>query len=330
MKMKGWRWFLLSLIFILITTFMLTGWGNQAQSQPKYPNKSIDIVVAFTPGGSSDSISRIIAAYLQNKWGVPVNVINKPGGNTVPACLEVYKAAPDGYTLLADGFPTSSMLPTVVKDLPFKVMDRTFIAILYCSPTVFFVPPSTPFKNIKDLFDEAKKNPGNFTWGSLGGVGGGDYIFRLIFRTIGVDISKTKPVMAPGGAGAVTLAAGGNILLGSSTVVAALSAIKGGMVRPIAVTSLTRWPDLPDVPTLEEAGYPELSWLYWGGISGPPGLPSYVADSLGKTIEEILKEPEIISKLKNVGCQPYYHNASKMRERVTKEIEEVKALWGVK
>src|SRR4030042_314663 len=172
---KSSQMFFLAFTILLILSM---GLASQGECQEKYPTRAIDIIVPFSPGGSTDLGARIVSIHLKNKWGFPVNVVNKPGGNTLPACVEVFQAKPDGYTFLADGLGSSSMLPLVVKDLPFKVMDRTFIAAMSHFPFVFAVAPDSPFKNLKDIEAEAKKDPGSFTWTSLGGAALHDYAFR--------------------------------------------------------------------------------------------------------------------------------------------------------
>jgi tripartite-type tricarboxylate transporter receptor subunit TctC len=189
------RWYWVELFSVLII-FISTGWVEQAQSQEKYPTKPIEIINPFSPGGSTDLWSRIAAGYLNKKWGVPVNVVNKPGGNTLPACMQVYKAPPDGYTLLSDSTGSSTMLGIVVMDLPIKVMDRTFLAITGITPSLLIVPANSPYKTLADVIADAKKDPQNFTWSSLGGASSRDLSVRQFFRAIGVDFKKTKPVMS--------------------------------------------------------------------------------------------------------------------------------------
>jgi tripartite-type tricarboxylate transporter receptor subunit TctC len=168
----------LCLVFVFVI-FVLTGWFEQVQSQPKYPTRPVDIIVGFPAGGSTDIATRTMAFYLEKRWGTRVNVINKPGGNAIPAILEVLKAAPDGYTLFGDGSTSCSLLHVAHKDLPFKITDRNLISIWAFSPQVVFVQPASPFKTLKDAEAEAKKDPENFTWTSLGG-----FSARLLYETI--------------------------------------------------------------------------------------------------------------------------------------------------
>jgi len=322
----GAKWSILALTFLMMVFGL---WMGQAESQEKYPTRQVEIIVPFSPGGSTDLMARIIAPFMSKKWGVPVNVVNKPGGNTVPASLEVHNARPDGYTMLMDGTPSATLVVAAVKNLPYKIMDRTFIALVDTCPMLVMVGPNSPFKSLKDLENEVKKDTGTFTWTSLGGAGNQDLLVRQWLKAIGVDVMKTKPVMSKGGTEPITLTAGGNVKLGSSTVATALPAISGGMVRPIVVTSTTRMSQLPDVPTTKELGYPTVTSSNWHSISGPPNLPLSIVNIWNKALEEVVKDPDAISKMNNIGAIPFYHNAQETREMVQKEIKEVTELWGL-
>ncbi len=318
-------------LLALMLVFLLVGESQVVQSQSKYPNRAIDMIIPFSAGGGADLVMRTVAAHLNKKWGVPVNAVNKPGGNTIPACLEVYRSSPDGYTLLCDTLPSATMVGIVVKNPPFKVMERSFVAMMTQVPMVLIVPATSSFKTLQDLVNEAKKDPGNFDWTSSGGTGSNDLIARQFFKAIGVNITGTKPIMgAGGGAGSVVLTAGGQVKLGIGTVSAVLPGISAKTVRPVAITSKTRWPDLADVPTTEEQGYPTINGISWQGISGPPKLPSNIIDQWNKDLGEILKNPEVLPQLKNIGATPFYLSAAEYREYVRKQIEEVDELWGTK
>ena len=301
------------------------------QSQEKYPTRPIEFIVPFGSGGGTDLTIRIMAAYLTRIWGVPVHVVNKPGGNTIPACLlEVYVANADGYTLLCDGLPSSSMLGAAVKNFPFKIMDRTFIASMSSFALVFMVPPASPMKSLKDLEAEAKRNTETFTWTSLGGASQQDFGTRQFFKTINVNVQKTKPVFAQSGSQAMSLTAEGHVIMGISATPSALPGIKRGNVKPLAVTSKERFPDLPDVPTTAELGYPTVDVIQWNGPSGPPNLPSYVVNTWNKALQEMVRDPEVIAEFRKIGASPFYLGAHEIREYVTKEIEKVEKLWGEK
>jgi len=316
------------LSFVAFVIFALTGWVAPVQAQ-EYPTKAIDMIVPFVPGGSTDLVARLIADHVKKKWGVPVNVINKPGGNTVPANLEVHTAKPDGYTMFSDSQSSCSLLEVAMKDLPFKVLDRTFVSFTTASPHVFFVNAASPFKTLNDLAADIKRDPEKATWGSFGGVGAGDFVMRQYFKAIGVDVNKTKPVVTRGGAEIVQFVAGNHIKFGSASPSSGAPHVKAGTVRVVGVSGF-RTPDFPDAATAVEQGYPSVTAVFWTGISGPPKLPLPVVAKWNDAIQEMLKDQESVAKLKNLGLLPFYLNSNDAREHVRKEIEEAFRLWGLK
>jgi len=310
---------------MLILTIILTGWNDQVQSQEKYPTGPIDIIVPVTPGGSTDLSTRIIANLLRKKWGVPVNVVNKPGGNSVIGTLEVYRAAPNGYTMLGDNF-AFVISGFYEKDLPFKILDRTFIYIHSEAPYLIAVPSNSPFKTLSDLTAEIKRNPEKIAYTSRGG-GGVEFTVRQYYDAIGVDILKSKPVMSRGGSEAATLTAGGHVTFGASSASSYGPSISAGTVRPLLVTSKQRFPTVPDVPTATELGYPTITCTSWNGISGPPNLPAHIAEVWNKALEEIVRNPEYVAQLKNAAMVPDYYNLQTTRKYVTQELEVANKLF---
>lgn len=293
----------------------------------KFPSKAIEIIVPFAAGGSTDLGMRVIAPALEVKWGVPVRIVNKPGGNTVPAVNDVMNAPPDGYTMLADGPPQSSMLDTAVKNLPFKVTDRTFVAIAAYTPMKFVVPADSPFKTLADAAAAAKADPSTFTWTSLGGAGAQDMANRQFFKAIGVDVTKTRPLQLKGGSEAITMTAGGHVKMGVGSYSSIAAPLQSGKLRVLAVASPERWPNLPDTPTAKEAGYPSIETLYWIGLSGPPKLPASIVAAYDKALQEICADPKVAEGLLRVGLLPLYANAEGMIKRVEKERAETQELW---
>jgi tripartite-type tricarboxylate transporter receptor subunit TctC len=222
------------------------------------------------------------------------------------------------------------MLPVVVKNVPFKIMDRSFIAMTTVVSSVMAVPAKHPVNNLKDLEALAKKDPGNFTWASMGGVGSADLNIRQFFMAIDLDVTKTKPVMVQGASQAVTLTAGGHVVLGAITTGTAIPAIKGGLIKGVAIASRERWPDLPDLATTFEQGYPGISIEDWKCVSGPPHLPSHVIEIWEKALQEMVKDSEVGAKFKNIGARPNYHSSRETRENVLREMEEIRKLYAGK
>jgi tripartite-type tricarboxylate transporter receptor subunit TctC len=174
-------------------------------------------------------------------------------------------------------------------------MDRTFMGIFAAAPLAFTVPADSPYKTLKEVEMEAKRSPEEFTWTSTGGTGTQDYGTRQFLKAIEVDILKTKPIMSQSGAQSAALSGGGHVKLGANVVSSAISTIKGGMIRALAVLGKTRVAELPDVPTTTEVGYPTITAMGWSGSSGPPKLPSHIAEKWEKTLEEMVKGREVIS-----------------------------------
>jgi putative tricarboxylic transport membrane protein len=325
---EGKKWSQFSFVCLIIV-FLITGLSTQVRSQENYPTKAIDFIVPVVPGAGADFCARLVAEILKKRWDVPLNVLNKPGGNSIPANLEVYQARPDGYTVFADSQSSCSLLEVSAKDLPFKVLDRSFIALMTASPHVFYVPATSPIKNLKDLAADAKGDPEHFTWASFGGAGAGDFLMRQFFKAIGVDVLKTKPIVVRGSAEALSLVAGGHVKVAPGSPIPGLPHVEAGTVRAVGVTG-ERVSQFPEVPTTVEQGYIAVSARYWWGISGPPNLPAHIIAKWNEALQEMLKNSEFITKLKNVGFGPFYLNSLDAREYVRKEMGEARELWSVK
>lgn len=313
---------------LLTLSAAAAAFAGGASAQTNFPAKAVEMIVPFAAGGSTDLGGRVIAKALEAKWGVPVRIINKPGGNTVPAVSEMMRAKPDGYTVLIDGPPQSSMLQTVVKNLPFKTTDRTFVAIAAYTPMKFVVHNNSPFKTLQEAADKAKKDSSTFTWTSLGGAGAQDMAFRQFFASIGVEVTKTRPLQLKGGSEAITMTAGGHVDIGVGSYSSIAAPLDSGKIRVLAVAAPERWPNLPDTPTTAEAGFPDVEVLYWIGISGPPGLPDDVVKVWGDAIREVVGTQQVKDELLKVGLLPLYRNAKEMAERVASEEAITQKLYG--
>ena len=317
-------------LLIMLCLVISIGVPGHAQSQDKYPARAIDIIVPFNPGGSTDLSTRILADYLKTKRGIAVNVINKPGGATVPANLEVYKARPDGYTLFADNTSSNVTLEIAIKDLPFKVMDRTFVAMHSASPYIITVPAASPYKALKDLFDDDKRDPEKFTYVSAGALANHDVIYRQAAKVIGVDPLKAKPIVISGAAQAAVVTAQNSVKMGGGTISSQLVAINAGTIRALAVCGKDRWEELPNVPSTAELGYPTIQFDQWNGISGPPKLPSSIVKAWEEYIQEMVKDPGVISQMKKTGAWARYMGSEELRKYAQNTSIEMKALWDVK
>jgi tripartite-type tricarboxylate transporter receptor subunit TctC len=324
---KGFRvaaWVTLGLLLVVCNI----GWSAETKT-PKYPAKGIELIVPFAPGAGTDLMGRVMAEGLSKKWGYPVTVINKPGGNTVIGTNEVMRAAPDGYSILVDTLGSSSM-QMGEKDLPYKVEQRTFMVKAAASPMAFVVPYNSPWKTLKDVVEAAKKDPGSLTWTSLGGTSGTDLVIRQFFGATAIDVPKTKMVTFPGAGPATNAVAGGHVQLGAATAGTVLALVSSNNLRCIGVTSTERMKELPDVATTAQQGYPTVNTQFWIGFSGPPGLPAYVVKAWTETVSAALKEPDVITKLGRVTSAPTFLGPEEFKKFVFDEAKLIKELMGVK
>jgi tripartite-type tricarboxylate transporter receptor subunit TctC len=316
---------LLWILASVCMTFTLPGWS--AQAQQAFPSRSIDIIVPTAAGGGADVIARLVSEHLKKKWGVVVNVVNKPGGNTIIGNSELHQAKPDGYTVMADAQSGTMLLEVSSRNLPFKILDRTFVAVVVVSPLVFNVPSASPIKSLKDLEAEIKKDPDHFTWASFAGPQ--ELLVRQFFHAIGVDITKTKPIASKGGSDSAAMVAGNHVKMAIATPVACVSHVRAGTTRAVAITG-SRISDLPDVPTTVEQGYPAANAVFYQGFSGPPKMPASILNKWCEALQQIVKDPEFVSKVKDLGYTALYLGPDEAKEIVRKGMEEARILWGVK
>lgn len=264
-----------------------------------YPSKPVTVVVPFPPGGSSDAVMRVMSAKLGEKLGQPVVIENKPGANGTIGATAVARTEPDGHTLLIGSIGTYAITPLLLKNKTFdpqKQLDLLTLAVR--TPNVFTVPASFPVNTVPELVAYMKKNPGKVTFASAG-IGSTDHLSSVLFwqktGTEGLHVGYKG-----GGAAITDLIAGHvNVLISNVGVLAAH--IQAGRLKALAVTSARRVAELPQVPTIAEAGYKELEIYSWQGISAPRGLPPAVKQTLVKALAATLSDPQVKGQLDTAG-----------------------------
>ena len=271
-------------------------------AQTDYPSKPIRVVVPFPPGGATDLITRRIGERLTQRWGQPVVVENKPGANTIIGTETVYRAEPDGYTLLMTSPAGLVQLPPLYPKLPYDP-ERDFLPLTQIAevPTALVVPVDLPPKDVKGLAAFLKTNPGKTSYGSLG-LGSTLHIYGEAFkRQVGAD---TVHVPYKGDAPAMTDLVAGRVQYLFNNPVSAISFAKGGKVRILAVTGTQRLPAIPDVPTLGQAGFPGFEVVGWFAFFVHAKTPRPVAEKLHAALSEIIRDPEMSAFLKERGTLP--------------------------
>ncbi len=297
--------------------------GNPAWAQAQnYPSKPIRMVVPFTPGGSTDILARSIGQKLSQSWGQSVLIDNVPGAGGSIGADKVAKAAPDGYTILMGHIGTLAVTPSIYPNLPYDPI-KSFAPVAWIAkvPNVMVVHPSVPVKTVRELIDYAKSKPNALNFGS-GGNGSAAHLATEYFKLQ----SQTQMVHVPykGTAPAVTDLVSGQIQLMFTGAPAVSGFIKGGQLRPLAVSSKTRLSSLPDVPTVAESGLKELAGFeadQWYGIVAPAGTPHAIVMKLNTEINSILNSAEIKSRLQTEGAEATPNPPEVFGKLIVTEIE---------
>jgi tripartite-type tricarboxylate transporter receptor subunit TctC len=272
-----------------------------ALAQGVYPTKPVMLVVPYPPGGANDMLGRMIGQKMGDALGQPLVVENKAGAGTIIGTTAVANAAPDGYTLLIGGLASFATSPHLMKADYDPLKDFTAIGMFGTAPTIAITYADAPFKTINDVVAAAKAKPGEVMYGSSGNGSA----LHLAGELFAIE-SKTQMTHVPykgGSAHTLDLMAGRLQLVFDSTT-NAMPLIKSGKVRALAVASAKRLPDLPDVPTFAEAGYPNFEVTSWYGLFGPAKMPPAIVARLSSDLQKVLKQPDVIDKLRGVGITP--------------------------
>jgi tripartite-type tricarboxylate transporter receptor subunit TctC len=295
-----------------------------------YPSKPVRIVVPFAAGGRADALARIVGKGLQDELGKPFVVDNRGGASGSLGSDIVAKAPADGYTLLMASTGTAAILPKISKSLPYDV-DRDFtpVAIVVESFSFFGIHPSVPAKTIKEFIEIARKEPGKLNFASSG-VGTYNH-FAGEFFNIDAGTKITHVAYRGSGPSVTDLVAGHvQMMIGGEF----LEQAQAGKVRILATTNDTRWPDLPDIPTMQEAGLPKFSLPpLWFGLIGPGGMPQPVVDKINATIAKVLANSDVKHRIQAQGSIPKAQTPAAFAARIKAEQHaygEVAAKVGMK
>jgi len=286
-----------------------------------YPEKSVQMIVPYGPGGITDQIARIVAQDVSAYFNEPVVVVNKPGGGGIVGTSEALRSRPDGYRVMMNvAGPTTTAL-AVAPDIPYAWDDLTAIAQISFSAIVFCVKSDSKWQTVQEMLDDVRKNPEDYKYGA--GAVGSPVVFALaqLFESAGIDPNSLTRVVFGGGAATTTALAGGHVDFACINTIGALSLIKAGKLRGLVVTSPERDSVLPDVPTGREAGYPAFGMSNWAGVIGPKNLPAEVVNAWNLAIKNAMKNEKFLSSLKRIAATPHYAD-SKAYMKLMKETYE--------
>ena len=271
-------------------------------AQGKYPERPVKILVGFSPGGSMDFAARLVAEKLTKALGQSFYVENRPGANSRIAAELAANAKPDGYTLYLfshNDTINAALYPNLRYDI-FK--DFTPVTRVHTTPYLLTVHPSLPVKTVKDLIELAKAKPGQIEYGSAG-IGNGSHFATELF----LSMASIEMVHVPyKGSGAILADLySGEVQFVLNSVISLTPGVKQGRIRPIAISTKTRLPLYPDVPTVDESGLPGyVVEGVWSSIAGPGGTPKPIVTLLNREIVKFLKEPDTVKYLEKSGGSP--------------------------
>lgn len=297
--------------------------GTSLLAQAAYPDKPITLIVPYPPGGATDIIARKLAGPLGQRLGQTVVVENKAGAGTAIGATAVARSAPDGYTLLISSNTTFTVNPALKKTLPYDPQqDFESIGLIGSSPLVLIAHPGVAANNVKELLELAKRTPQGLSFGSFG-VGTSAHLAGEMFKVMtGANLVH---VAYRGSAPAMTDLIGGQIPLSFDTTVAAQPQIAAGKVKAIAVTTRLRSAQMPQVPTVAEAGFPDYEMVPWITVVARRGLPADVRTKLAQALKDSVNDAAVKADLQKTGVDVLHQPGAEYDTRVAKELPLLRA-----
>jgi len=301
----------------LIFTAVMAAFAMSSSVAAEYPGKPIKLISGYATGGSVDVAARIFAKYLGDELEQTIVVENRSGASGLIAASATAKAQPDGYTLYFGVGATFTVMPTINADADVKSLEQLVpIGGIVDYTNVLLINDTVPAKNLGDLIAYAKANPQAVTYGSSG-VGSSSHLSGEYFRQLtGAPMTH---VPYRGAAPAMTDVIGGQISLFFDVTATAQGHVKGGRVKPLAVTSGSRNAMFPDVPTVAEQGYPDYEVTSWFGLFAPKAVPSAVSDTLANALSAVRENPEFQKQMKFSGYEMFMGDANTVAARIQKE-----------
>ena len=301
----------------LVIALVLAGAPAVAQT---FPSRTVTLIVPNPPGGVVDTTARLISDSLSKNLGQPVVVENKPGGSGNIAYQAVARAPKDGYTLLISYSAYHVANPAMFAKLPWEQKDFAPVALLTSATNVIAVHPSVAANNLKDFVTYLQKNPGKVNFATQGN-GSLSHLGTVLFE----QQTRTDMVHVPykGSGDAIKDVLAGQVQMFMTTPPSVMGHVLAGKLKALAVTSKTRHPMLPNVPTTAEAGLPGFELEAWVGLFAPAGTPPEVVAKLSAEVKKVLEAPETVKRAAGAGVDTHYLNAQALGAKVSTET----AIW---
>jgi tripartite-type tricarboxylate transporter receptor subunit TctC len=272
-----------------------------AQAQQAWPVRPVRIVVSFTAGGTTDIIARLVGAQLERRWGQPVVIDNRPGAGGNIGTEHVVRSPPDGYTLLVGSVGPLAVNMSLYRTMPYDTLrDLQPVTLLAGVPNVLVVGPQFPATDVAGFVAEARRRPGQLSYGSTG-VGTSSHLSGTMLDSM----AGTSTVHVPyRGAVALNDLLSGRLDFMFATIPSVIEQIRGGRLRALAVTSTQRSRSLPEAPTMVEAGFRDFDASSWFGILAPARTPASVVARIHADASDVLRDPEIERRMVEQGADP--------------------------
>ena len=285
-----------------------------------WPQKPVKVIVPFPPGGVTDAVARLTADWLAQRLGQPVVPENRPGASGAIAAELVARAEPDGYTLLSAAAPQLAIVPHVQKIGYDAVRDFAPISIVGTNPFALGCNEKLPVKSLRDLVDYAKARPGQLSYASPGSGSVGHLTMELFLARAGL---KMEAVLYKGGGPAVADMVAGHVPCYFGNLSELIPHAGSGRVRIVATSGAQRAPQLPDVPTVAEQGYPGFRTLTWNGYVAPANTPRAVVDRLAREIGAACKDAAFAARLDKIGVDPVCGTPAEFSRAIAEDL----AIW---
>ncbi len=265
-----------------------------------YPARPVKLMVPFPPGQATDIVARMVAERLTTVWGQSVVVDNRAGGGGVPGMLAGRDAPADGYTITLGTSGTIGVNPGIYAKLAYDpVKEFAMVGGMFTVPLMLVAHPTLPYNNVKELVDAAKKAPGSINW-AYPGTGTSQHLTGELFKSLAaVDLTG---IPYKGSGPAMTDLLGAQVKLMMDSLASALPHIKAGKIKAIAMTTAQRVPQLPEVPTIAESGFPGFEGVGWGGLVVPIATPKDIVDKISGDVRKILLDPAMQARIVERGA----------------------------
>ena len=288
-----------------------------ARAQSWRPSGQVRIIVPAAAGGTTDIMGRLLAQFLQPRWGTPVVVENRTGAGGTIGTVEMVRARPDGLSLLMGNIGPQAIGYSLFRNLPYRPEQIAPIAGTIAGPNVLVVNNNVPAQNLQEFIAWVKANPGKVNYGSSGFGSSNHLVPELLNGRLGLTLVH---VPFRGGAPALQALLAGQVQVMMENIPTKIGAIRAGQIRALAVTGRERDPSLPDVPTFAEAGVPGIVAEPWFGYMAPRGTPDAVVAGLNRILNEAIADPEVQRKLRDLGARPEGGPPERFAAHVRSEI----------